>query len=111
MGAVKFVALRAYVSCKATSWRSCARRWGWWRRACACCSASCGSGAKQSPTDEGAPTVTYLAVTGTLPAQQEGNCFWLCAPKECAAWHGVADGVQAASDQICNLSLTWVDAN
>jgi hypothetical protein len=60
--------------------------------------------------DEGAATVTYLAVAGTLPVEQDGDYFWLCAPKERAAWHGVAN-VQAASGQIYNLSLTWVDAN
>ena len=59
--------------------------------------------------DEGAATVTYLAVAGDLPVEQDGDYFWLCAPKEPATWTGVAD-VQAASGHIYNLSLTWVDA-
>jgi hypothetical protein len=48
-------------------------------------------------------------VVGELPVEQDGDYFWLCAPKERATWAGVAD-VQVASGHMYNLSLSWVDA-
>jgi hypothetical protein len=59
--------------------------------------------------DEGAATVTYVAVAGTLPVDQDGDYFWLCAPKERATWAGVTD-VAAASSALYNMSLAWAGA-